>query len=88
LDEVIELSWQHILPHFRECWWDHLGCDILLSNIPAITFGLWLQRRLGLIPYDFWGKEGTQKNTIICDINKKTLFTPKPKMKKYMILLS
>lgn len=63
LDEVIEISWQHILPHFRECWWDHLGCDILLSNIPAITFGLWLQRRLGLIPYDFWGKEGKKSIT-------------------------
>ena len=34
--EVIELCWQHILPHFRECWWDHLLVDILLSNIPAI----------------------------------------------------
>lgn len=58
LDEFIELSWQHILPHFRECWWDHIGCDILLSNIPAITFGLWLQKKIGLIPYDFWGSEG------------------------------
>lgn len=58
LDEVIELSWQHILPHFRECWWDHIFCDILLSNVPAITLGLFLQKRMGLIPYDFWGKEG------------------------------
>jgi phosphatidylserine synthase 2 len=44
LDEFVELSWQHILPHFRECWWDHIFCDILLSNIPAITFGLWVQK--------------------------------------------
>ena len=58
LDEVIELSWQHILPHFRECWWDHLICDILLSNIPAITFGLWLQRKLGMMTFDYWGKTG------------------------------
>jgi phosphatidylserine synthase 2 len=42
LDEFIELSFQHILPHFRECWWDHIFCDILLSNVPAITLGLYL----------------------------------------------
>jgi len=46
------------MPHFRECWWDHLFCDILLSNIPAITFGLWLQPKLGLIPYDFLFRDG------------------------------
>jgi len=57
-DEVLELSWQHILPHFRECWWDHIFCDILLSNIPAITLSLWVQKRYGLISYDFLGSEG------------------------------
>jgi len=34
-----ELSWQHILPHFRECWWDHVILDVLASNTPAIFFG-------------------------------------------------
>ena len=58
LDEVIELSWQHILPHFRECWWDHLLMDITLSNIPAITFGLYIINKTGLIKYDYFGKEG------------------------------
>ena len=58
LDELIELSWQHILPHFRECWWDHLIMDICLSNIPAIVLGMWIQRKLGLIKYDFLGREG------------------------------
>lgn len=57
LDEFVELSWQHILPHFRECWWDHIFCDILLSNIPAITVGLYCQRRLGLKSYNWWGKD-------------------------------
>lgn len=49
LNEFQELSWQHILPHFRECWWDHIIVDILLSNIPAVTCGLWIQKKLGLI---------------------------------------
>jgi hypothetical protein len=35
----IELSWQHVLPHFRECWWDHILVDLLLSNTPAIYIG-------------------------------------------------
>lgn len=62
IDELIELSWQHILPHFRECWWDHILVDITLSNIPAVTLGLWVQSKIGLIRYDFLGKEG--KNSI------------------------
>jgi phosphatidylserine synthase 2 len=48
-DEILELSWEHILPHFAECWWDHLICDILLSNIPAIIVGFWVQKKIGLI---------------------------------------
>lgn len=58
LDEVIELSWQHILPHFRECWWDHILMDICLSNIPAVTVGLWCVSKCGLRLYDYFGKEG------------------------------
>jgi len=33
--------------------------DICLSNIPAITLGLWLQRKYGLVQYDFLGRRGT-----------------------------
>ena len=58
LDEVVELSVQHILPHFRECWWDHLILDISLSNIPAITFGMWTLRKLGIREYDWFGRKG------------------------------
>lgn len=32
--------------------------DICLSNIPAITFGLWIIKNSGLTPYDFFGKSG------------------------------
>jgi len=59
LDEVVELSVQHILPHFRECWWDHIFCDILLSNIPAICAGMYFVRKLGLREYDWLGRAGT-----------------------------
>jgi phosphatidylserine synthase 2 len=45
MDEIIELSWQHILPHFGECWWDHIIIDIMLSNTPAIALGMFVINR-------------------------------------------
>ena len=58
LDEIVELSVQHILPHFRECWWDHLLMDITLSNIPAIIAGMTVLRWLGVREYDWLGRKG------------------------------
>ena len=57
-DEVIELSTQHVLPHFRECWWDHLGMDVLFSNTPAIIFGMWVIRKYKIQEYDVFGRQG------------------------------
>lgn len=57
-DEIIELSWQHILPHFRECWWDHLIMDICLSNIPAIVLALFVMDKIGIRRYDWLGRDG------------------------------
>jgi len=58
--EIMELSWQHILPHFRECWWDHLLTDITLSNTPAIFLGLYLVRKFGIEEYDWLGRRGAK----------------------------
>jgi phosphatidylserine synthase 2 len=58
LDEIIELSWQHILPHFRECWWDHLIMDLGLSNTPAIFVGCYCVKLFGIESYDWFGKKG------------------------------
>ena len=57
-DEVIELSLQHILPHFRECWWDHILMDITLSNIPAICLGMWIIRKFKIREMDWLGRHG------------------------------
>ena len=32
--------------------------DVLLSNTPAILLSLWIQKKIGLIRYDYWGNEG------------------------------
>jgi len=56
--EIIELSAQHRLPHFAECWWDHILTDLLLSNTPAIFLGLWCVDMLGIKRYDWLGRHG------------------------------
>ena len=60
--EVIELSAQHRLPHFAECWWDHLLTDVLLSNTPAITLGLFALDYCGIRRFDWLGRNG--KNSV------------------------
>ena len=57
-DEFLELSFQHVMPHFGECWWDHVILDVLLSNTPAIFFGLMFAKWLGIKKYDWLGREG------------------------------
>ena len=37
--EIIELSMQHWLPNFAECWWDHIVLDILVCNGMGIFLG-------------------------------------------------
>ncbi|EPY26341.1 phosphatidylserine synthase 2 [Strigomonas culicis] len=44
--EVLEITFQHILPNFRECWWDHLILDVLVCNTGGTLLGLALLRQL------------------------------------------
>lgn len=38
--ELIEVSLQHQLPNFKECWWDHLIVDVLICNGGGTILGL------------------------------------------------
>eukprot|EP01010_Urceolus_cornutus_P003453 NODE_484_length_1618_cov_298.507330_g368_i0.p1 GENE.NODE_484_length_1618_cov_298.507330_g368_i0~~NODE_484_length_1618_cov_298.507330_g368_i0.p1 ORF type:complete len:488 (-),score=122.45 NODE_484_length_1618_cov_298.507330_g368_i0:154-1557(-) len=38
LFELVEITFQHNLPNYLECWWDHIFIDILICN----GLGLWL----------------------------------------------
>ncbi len=58
MDELVELSWQHVLPHFRECWWDHVFIDVLFSNTVGIELALWVIRITGMNMYDWLGTTG------------------------------
>ena len=31
--EVLEVSFQHLLPNFKECWWDHYLLDVFGCNL-------------------------------------------------------
>lgn len=37
--ELVELSFQHWLPNFYECWWDHIILDVLVCNAVGIVLG-------------------------------------------------
>jgi phosphatidylserine synthase 2 len=38
--ELLEMSFEHMLPNFAECWWDHIILDILVCNGIGIYLGL------------------------------------------------
>jgi len=44
LFEVCELSLAHVLPNFKECWWDQIILDIIVCNGAGIIVGHWVMR--------------------------------------------
>jgi phosphatidylserine synthase 2 len=38
--EILEVSLEHYLPNFAECWWDHILVDIFLCNYTGFWLGL------------------------------------------------
>ncbi|KAL0478103.1 phosphatidylserine synthase [Acrasis kona] len=52
--EVMEITFQHWLANFKECWWDHLIVDVLICNNAGIMIGLWLCDLLKMKKYPLW----------------------------------
>lgn len=48
LFELCELKFQHILPNFYECWWDHVLLDILGCNLLGILLSLGVMKCLNM----------------------------------------
>lgn len=63
LDEILEVSAGHYMPHFRECWWDSWICDVLMTNTPAIILGIATLRWFGMEEYDWFGRKDAAKWT-------------------------
>ena len=40
--EMIEYSLRNTLNNFKECWWDHIGFDILGCNLMGIILGIYV----------------------------------------------
>jgi len=53
--EVLELSLQHILPNFRECWWDHVILDMLVCNAAGTLLAKWVLKMLAMKEYTITG---------------------------------
>ena len=53
--ELMEISFQHWLPNFRECWWDHVIVDIFLCNLIGMHLGLWFNHVLEVKSYNWTG---------------------------------
>ncbi|KAF2364051.1 Phosphatidyl serine synthase [Trinorchestia longiramus] len=47
--EITELCFCHLLPNFKECWWDSFILDVVLCNGAGIWFGMqfchWMEMR-------------------------------------------
>ena len=42
--ELMELTFQHMLPNFNECWWDSWILDVALCNFIGLLAGMWTVR--------------------------------------------
>eukprot|EP01087_Luapelamoeba_hula_P013646 TRINITY_DN3901_c0_g1_i2.p1 TRINITY_DN3901_c0_g1~~TRINITY_DN3901_c0_g1_i2.p1 ORF type:complete len:500 (+),score=92.13 TRINITY_DN3901_c0_g1_i2:36-1502(+) len=64
--EIWELTLQHQLPNFAECWWDHIILDILVCNNIGIIAGWFTCRYLLKVKeYNWSGLWATKKGKII-----------------------
>lgn len=49
--EITEMAFAHLLPNFKECWWDALVLDVLVCNGLGIWCGLRLCKLLEMREY-------------------------------------
>eukprot|EP00834_Sanchytrium_tribonematis_P001435 NODE_35_length_36362_cov_0.944434.p11 type:complete len:336 gc:universal NODE_35_length_36362_cov_0.944434:27819-26812(-) len=53
--ELLEYSFEHQLPNFKECWWDHWILDVMVCNYLGIVLGMKTCRYLELKEYSWTG---------------------------------
>lgn len=53
--ELMELTFQHLLPNFNECWWDSWILDVALCNALGIEVGMWTVRFFRSKEYNWSG---------------------------------
>lgn len=55
--ELIELTFGQLMPHFAECWWDQLICDLIVTNIPGMIIGMTFLRYMKWEEFDWLGRK-------------------------------
>jgi len=68
LFEFIELAFSHVLPNFRECWWDSVILDVFGCNLIGIHLADYVLDKLRWQKFDFL------KTALKRKINYKALF--------------
>ena len=53
--ELMELTFQHWLPNFNECWWDSWVLDVAVCNAIGIVTGMWTVRYFRSKEYNWRG---------------------------------
>lgn len=61
--EITEVAFAHLLPNFKECWWDALVLDVLLCNGLGIWFGMLICEKLEMRSYKWESIKDIQTTT-------------------------
>lgn len=61
--EITEVAFAHLLPNFKECWWDALVLDVLLCNGLGIFFGMLICNKLEMRSYKWESIKDIQTTT-------------------------
>lgn len=73
--ELMELTFQHMLPNFNECWWDSWVLDVAVCNLIGIYVGMKTVRWFGSRTYNWSGL--SQQKTVM-DKAKRSLLQFSP----------
>lgn len=75
--ELMELTFQHLLPNFNECWWDSWILDVAVCNAIGIYTGMWTVRYFNGKEYDWAGMGMSAQPTLLAKATRSVLqFTP------------
>ena len=73
--ELMELTFQHMLPNFNECWWDSWILDVAICNFIGILTGMWTVKYFDSKEYNWSGL--SQQPTLFAKARRGIMqFTP------------
>mmetsp|Transcript_18317 Transcript_18317/g.45884 ORF Transcript_18317/g.45884 Transcript_18317/m.45884 type:complete len:534 (-) Transcript_18317:183-1784(-) len=71
--EILEMTFQHMLPNFAECWWDKWVYDALGCNFAGMLLGLATCRYFEMKEYNWTGVKGRVSfNRLLLQFTPKT----------------